>query len=108
MGELRTIMGRGLAAQFKPASPANVRAYEAGCKPGDQRPGRMDVFELTATAQPQWAINFPSQRHWREKSRIEDIRSGLVALVAEVRDREIRSNAIPPLGGGLGGLDWAP
>ncbi len=38
---------------------------------------------------------------------MEDIQSGLVALVGEIRAREIRSIAIPPLGSGLGGLDWA-
>jgi len=32
--------------------------------------------------------------------------SGLRALVGEVRERGIRSIAVPPLGCGLGGLDW--
>lgn len=39
-------------------------------------------------------------------SRIEDIESGLVALVDEVKRRGIKSIAIPPLGCGLGGLNW--
>ncbi len=34
------------------------------------------------------------------------IKSGLQALVVEVRDRDIHSIAIPPLGCGLGGLRW--
>jgi O-acetyl-ADP-ribose deacetylase (regulator of RNase III) len=55
---------------------------------------------------PRFVINFPTKRHWRGKSRIEDIESGLEALVQEVRTRGIRSIAIPPLGAGLGGLDW--
>ena len=38
---------------------------------------------------------------------MEDINSGLKALVEEIRNRGIRSIAIPPLGSGLGGLDWA-
>lgn len=101
------IMGRGLASQFKEAYPQNFRAYEAACKRGDVQPGRMFVFELAATDRPRWLINFPTKRHWRGKSKIEDIRSGLVALVAEVRDRKIQSIAVPPLGCGLGGLAWA-
>jgi hypothetical protein len=52
-------------------------------------------------------INFPTKRHWREKSRYEDIDSGLRALVEDVRRLGIKSIAIPPLGCGLGGLDWA-
>jgi O-acetyl-ADP-ribose deacetylase (regulator of RNase III) len=38
---------------------------------------------------------------------MEDIEAGLQALVEEVRQRGIRSIAIPPLGCGLGGLRWA-
>ncbi len=49
---------------------------------------------------------FPTKRHWRGKSRIEDIESGLTALVGEINARGIRSIALPPLGSGLAGLDW--
>jgi O-acetyl-ADP-ribose deacetylase (regulator of RNase III) len=35
-----------------------------------------------------------------------DIESGLQALAEEIRQRGISSIAIPPLGSGLGGLDW--
>jgi hypothetical protein len=38
---------------------------------------------------------------------MEDIERGLAALVEEVRTRRIRSIAVPPLGSGLGELDWA-
>jgi O-acetyl-ADP-ribose deacetylase (regulator of RNase III) len=57
-------------------------------------------------ANPRFIINFPTKRHWRGKSRIEDIESGLKALVDVIQLRNIRSIAIPPLGSGLGGLDW--
>jgi O-acetyl-ADP-ribose deacetylase (regulator of RNase III) len=67
----------------------------------------MFVFETGQLAPPRYIINFPTKRHWRGKSRIEDIEAGLAALVAEVRRRRIRSVAVPPLGAGLGGLDWA-
>ena len=43
---------------------------------------------------------------WRGKSRIEDIESGLIDLVKVIQENNIRSIAIPPLGAGLGGLDW--
>jgi O-acetyl-ADP-ribose deacetylase (regulator of RNase III) len=38
---------------------------------------------------------------------MEDIEAGLIALKEEILDRGISSIAIPPLGSGLGGLDWA-
>jgi len=66
----------------------------------------MFVFETGQLTPPRFIINFPTKRHWRGKSRIEDIEAGLVDLVTVIRARGIRSIAIPPLGSGLGGLDW--
>lgn len=101
------VMGRGIALQFKNVFPANFRAYEAACKRREVQPGRMFVFDTGELTWPRYIINFPTKRHWRGKSRIEDIQAGLAALVTEIRARNIRSIAIPPLGSGLGGLDWA-
>jgi len=99
-------MGRGLALQFKRVWPENFTAYAAACRREEVQPGRMFVFETQQLTPPRFIINFPTKRHWRGKSRIEDIEAGLVDLVAVVRARGVRSIAIPPLGAGLGGLDW--
>lgn len=101
------VMGRGIALQFKNTFPDNFKAYEAACRRGEVQPGRMFVFDTGELTWPRYIINFPTKRHWRGKSRIEDIQAGLEALVAEIRARNVRSIAIPPLGSGLGGLDWA-
>jgi O-acetyl-ADP-ribose deacetylase (regulator of RNase III) len=100
------VMGRGIALQFKNAFPENFKAYKAACKREAVQPGRMFVFETEQLTPPRWIINFPTKRHWRGKSRIEDIEAGLADLVKVIRDKNIRSIAIPPLGSGLGGLDW--
>lgn len=101
------VMGRGIALQFRNAWPDNFKAYEAACKREEVQPGRMFVFDTEQLTNPRYIVNFPTKRHWRGKSRIQDIESGLRALVAELRARHIHSVAIPPLGSGLGGLDWA-
>lgn len=100
-------MGKGIALQFKQAFPANFKAYEAACKHGEMVPGRMFIHDNGGLVNPRWIVNFPTKRHWRNKSRIEDIASGLSALVVEVQRLGIRSIAVPPLGCGLGGLNWA-
>jgi len=100
-------MGKGIALQFKQAFPANFKAYEAACAHGEMVPGRMFIHDNGGLVNPRWIINFPTKRHWRNKSRIEDIASGLSALVADVQRLGIRSIAVPPLGCGLGGLNWA-
>ena len=99
-------MGRGIALQFKRVFPANFTAYEAACRLDAVKPGRMLVFETGYLTGPRYIINFPTKRHWRGASRMGDIESGLRALVDEVHQRGIRSIAVPPLGCGLGGLDW--
>lgn len=101
------VMGRGLALQFKKAWPKNFAAYVAACKRDEVQPGRMFIYEVGQLTGLRYIVNFPTKRHWKEKSRMEDIESGLVALVAELRLRGVRSIAIPPLGSGLGGLDWS-
>jgi len=101
------VMGKGIALQFKQAFPENFRVYEHACRTGEVQPGRMLVFETGRMVSPKYIINFPTKRHWRESSRLEDIDAGLTALVAEVQKAGIRSIAIPPLGCGNGGLDWA-
>jgi O-acetyl-ADP-ribose deacetylase (regulator of RNase III) len=101
------VMGRGIALQFKRAYPANFKAYVAACKRGEVQPGRLFVFDTGELTNPRYIINFPTKVHWRGKSKIEHIEAGLAALVDEIKTREIKSIAIPPLGSGLGGLNWA-
>src|SRR5262249_15201266 len=86
--------------------PENFKAYKAACVREEVQRGRMFVFETGQLANPKYIINFPTKRHWRDKSRLDDIDTGLKALVDEIRSRHIRSVAIPRLGCGLGGLDW--
>ncbi len=101
------VMGRGIALQFKNVFPENFKAYTEACSREEVQPGRMFVFETgQMMGAPSYIINFPTKRHWRGKSRMEDIESGLRALAQEVTKRNIRSIALPPLGSGLGGLDW--
>lgn len=101
------IMGRGIALQFKAAYPENFREYAAACKRNEVQPGRMFIYETGKLTSPRFIINFPTKRHWRGKSRMQDIERGLMALTEFLRSKQIRSVAIPPLGSGLGGLDWA-
>jgi O-acetyl-ADP-ribose deacetylase (regulator of RNase III) len=100
------VMGKGIALQFKQAFPDNYSAYEAACKRGEVEIGRMFVFDRNTFDNPRIIINFPTKKHWRGKSKIKDIESGLRALIEVVKSKSIRSIAVPPLGCGNGGLDW--
>jgi len=100
------VMGRGIALQFKKAFPENYKAYEAACKRKQLKPGDVLTHDLNRFEQPHYVINLATKKHWRGKSRMEYVESGLENLVAEVERLGITSIAVPPLGCGLGGLDW--
>jgi O-acetyl-ADP-ribose deacetylase (regulator of RNase III) len=99
-------MGRGIAAQFKRTFPENFKEYASVCKRGGLKPGVMLVHRTGQLTNPRYIVNFPTKRHWRGASRLEDIDAGLEALVREIQARQIASIAVPPLGCGLGGLPW--
>jgi O-acetyl-ADP-ribose deacetylase (regulator of RNase III) len=100
-------MGKGIALQFRKAWPDNYKVYQQRCRANEVVPGKMFVFETAGSVNPRYIVNFPTKRHWRGKSRIEDIELGLIALVQEVRSRRIGSIAVPALGCGNGGLNWS-
>ncbi len=101
------VMGKGIALQFKRAYPDIFKAYERSAKKSEVRLGQMDVHPTGALSGPRYVINFPTKKHWRARSRLDDIRTGLVDLVRVVDTLGIKSIAVPPLGCGNGGLDWS-
>ena len=100
------VMGRGIALQFRKAFPENFKLYKSVCDAEQLKPGQVLVCDLNRFENPRYIINFPTKKHWKGGSKIEYIESGLKALVDEIKKRGIQSIAIPPLGCGLGGLDW--
>lgn len=100
------VMGKGIALMFKEAFPDNYHAYAEACKNKQVQTGRMFVTERNDLMGPRWIINFPTKQHWRTKTKLEWIDSGLQDLRRVIADNGIESIAIPPLGSGNGGLDW--
>jgi len=101
------VMGKGVALMFKEAFPKNFQAYEYACKHNEVQVGRMFVTENASFKGPKWIINFPTKQHWRPPSKIEWIVEGLQDLRRVVKELDIHSIALPPLGAGNGGLDWS-
>ena len=66
----------------------------------------MFVTERQTLLGPCWIINFPTKQHWRNPSKLEWINQGLADLRKVLTEKQIPSIALPPLGCGLGGLDW--
>lgn len=97
------VMGAGVALSFKNRYPDMFRDYKRACKAGDVKPGRLHVWK---NLESEWIINFPTKIDWREPSKYEYIEAGLKSLREFLSQHKDVKVVMPPLGCGLGGLDW--
>lgn len=96
------VMGAGLALEFKNKFPEMFHDYKIRCQKKEVIPGKPYLWENDQLQ----VLNFPTKRHWQDKSLLNDIEEGLRYLTAHYQEMGIQSIALPPLGCGLGGLDW--
>lgn len=99
------VMGKGIALAFKKAYPSNFDEYKKAADEKNLKIGSLLVTE-TGQLQPKYIINFPTKKHWRHPSKLSYIREGMESLAKVIKDKDIRSVAIPPLGCGNGKLNW--
>jgi hypothetical protein len=119
---LQGIMGKGLASRAKYQFPDVYVFYQDACRARRitatkpclyKREASLDE-ELADAGAPlstpnsvKWFLLFATKRKWRENSRLDDIEAGLAWLRDNFAREGIQSLAIPALGCGLGGLEWA-
>lgn len=100
------VMGKGIALQFKERFPMNFRIYAEACKKGEMQVGKMLVVKEHMLNGELLIVNFPTKKEWFKKSQYSYIEEGLKDLAKVIKEYEIESIAIPPLGCGNGGLNW--
>ncbi|WP_416845490.1 macro domain-containing protein [Flavobacterium sp. GB2R13] len=101
------VMGKGIALQFKNQFPGNYKIYIKACKNNEFNIGELLVTEEHSLLNGnKIIINFPTKNDWRKPSEYDYIEKGLIKLAELIKNRNIKSIAIPPLGSGNGGLDW--
>lgn len=97
------VMGKGIALGFRKRFPQMHDDYVRRCDRGEVRLGRPYLYKQSSGP---WVLNFPTKDHWRSVSRLADIEAGLDHLESHYGEWGIESLAVPPLGSGLGGLEW--
>lgn len=95
------VMGKGLAFDFRQKYPLMFEEYKNLCSQRLFETGKPYISKLYKP----WILNFPTKKHWRDKSDIEDIENGLIYLDKHHQEWGITSLAMPMLGCNLGGLN---
>lgn len=112
------IAGAGLSLEFRVKYPKNYDQYKIDCNDGKYKPGNIYLYYDEYgkyKGQGQWIINFTTKDHWKNPSKIEWIKSGLIQLHDYLQNNIEKPPetigpmyyiGIPALGSGLGKLPW--
>jgi O-acetyl-ADP-ribose deacetylase (regulator of RNase III) len=119
---LQGIMGKGLASRAKYQFPDVYVYYQDACRAKRITATRPAIYKREASLDAEladlttplktpnavkWFLLFATKRRWQENSRLDDIEGGLSWFREHFQAQGVRSAALPALGCGLGGLDWA-
>jgi O-acetyl-ADP-ribose deacetylase (regulator of RNase III) len=119
---LQGIMGKGLASRAKYQFPDVYVVYQDACRSRRLTAAKPYLYKREASLDEdladlstpletpnavKWFLLFATKRKWRDNSRIEDIEAGLAWFKDHCAAEGVQSLAIPALGCGLGGLEWA-
>jgi O-acetyl-ADP-ribose deacetylase (regulator of RNase III) len=116
------VMGKGVASRAKYQFPDVYVFYQDVCRNRRLKIGKPIIYKressfdfeladepstLTNANAETWFLLFPTKKHWRDDSNINDIEAGLQWIAQNYKKEGIKSLALPALGCGLGRLDWA-
>lgn len=107
------VMGAGLAKAFAQRYPAILEPYKRACAEKTLKPGGVQLIRVDRASGRRGAsgdlliANVATKDHWKQPSQAAWVDAALGKLARALEERQVRSVAIPKLGAGLGGLDWA-
>ena len=96
------VMGKGLALEMKNRYPNMFDKYKEYCDKGYIDIGKLWLYKHS---DEKWILNFPTKKHWKNKSEYEYIDEGMKKFVETYKDKGITSIAYPMLGCNNGGLE---
>lgn len=96
-------MGAGIALQFKRRFPAMYNDYRDACKTGVFQPGDIIVWEEDGYT----IYNLGTEAHWKTRARLKWVRESVQNMIKDAQAAGITEIAMPRIGAGLGGLEWA-
>lgn len=98
------VMGAGLALAFRKRVPGLYTAYQEACRNGELTTSKVWIYKDPRV--PFHVLCFASKEHWRNPSKREYVENSLKDLAERHEELGITSLAIPPVGCGLGQMDY--
>lgn len=98
------VMGAGLARAFRNRVPGLNQFYKQACEVGDIAIGKVLVYPIPNTDQQ--VLLFPTKGHWKDPSEVSYVQEALEDLAKRHGELDIQALAMPPVGCGLGKLDY--
>ena len=100
-------MGKGIAVAFRERWPEMYAAYRQRCRDGRFGLGDVFLWELDGVS----VFNLGTQETWRragrDRAELPAIRRAVAEMIRLAEARGLAEIALPRIGAGLGGLDWA-
>lgn len=101
------VMGKGIALEFKKKYPKMFDDYKKRCSLHSVRPGAPYLYLLDSNNDKhKYILNFPTKDHWRAKSKMDYVISGMQWFCNNFKQFDFKSIAFPALGCGNGGLSF--
>lgn len=99
-------MGKGLAYEFARWFPEMEEKYINECKQGKIKPGDLWAWETKEGNKKIVVANIATKDDYKLPSKIEYVEKGLENLYKFMLENNFKTAALPPLGAGLGGLNF--
>lgn len=96
-------MGKGIAVQFRDRFPEMYHEYKRICVEGLYKPG--DVYDYDYGGGH--VYNLGTQLTWRTNAKPEYIAESVRKMLACASRDGVKHIALPAIGAGLGGMQWA-
>ena len=76
------VMGKGVAKEFKRVYPEMFTEYQKLCEGGQFNIGELFLYKTNH----KWVLNFPTKKHWRNRSQLAYVKDGLGKFVDIYKD----------------------
>ena len=96
-------MGKGIAVGFKLRYPKMFAEYRQKCREGTFLLGDVMVWSDGREI----VFNLGTQAHWRTAAELPALTKAVRTMVSLATEARLDRVALPRIGAGLGGLDWA-